>query len=309
MNILVTGGAGFIGSHVVDAYLDQGYRVSVLDDLSHGKREHLPSQVPLYVVDMCRPEVEDVFAQVRPDVLNHHAAQIDVRKSVADPVDDARVNILGSLNLFQLCVKFGVHKVIFASTGGAIYGEQDSFPATEDHPKRPISPYGVAKLSVETYLHFFRVVHDLSSVCLRYANVYGPRQDPLGEAGVVAIFSRRFLQNEGPIINGDGTQTRDYVYVEDVAQANLLALKQETSDIFNIGTGTETDVNTICNMLWKLTGADTEPTHGPACPGEQLRSVIDAAKAERSLGWRSKISLEEGLRRTVHFFRNLHEKS
>lgn len=309
MNILLTGGAGFIGSHVVDVYLEQGHQVSVLDDLSHGRRENLPPGVPLYVMDMSRPEVEDVFAQVRPDVLNHHAAQIDVRKSVADPVEDARTNILGSLNLFQLGLRFGVQKIIFASTGGAIYGEQDLFPADEDHPTRPVSPYGVAKLSVEKYLHFYSAVHGLTSVCLRYANVYGPRQDPLGEAGVVAIFSNKLFSAERPVINGDGRQTRDYVYVGDIAAANGIALHYEQSETFNIGTGIETDVNTICRLLVKHIGAETEPIHGPELPGEQFRSVIDAQKAKRYLGWAPQISLEDGLKRTVDYFRDILEKN
>ncbi|MFQ6092082.1 MAG: NAD-dependent epimerase/dehydratase family protein [bacterium] len=309
MNILVTGGAGFIGSHVVDAYLARGHLVAVIDDLSHGRREHVPPHVPLYVVDMCSQEVEEVFSQVRPEVLNHHAAQIDVRRSVADPAYDARVNILGSLNLFQLCLKFGVRQVIFASTGGAVYGEQDYFPADEEHPARPVSPYGVAKLAVEKYLHFYHTVHHLKYVCLRYANVYGPRQDPLGEAGVVAIFSHKLLSGQQPIINGDGRQTRDYVSVSDVAEANLLALNYEESDTFNIGTGIETDVNELFNTLNALTGARVKPVHGQALPGEQLRSAIDGARAEKRLGWKPRVTLKEGLSRTVDSFRVQLQKS
>lgn len=310
MKILVTGGAGFIGSHVVDLFLAQGHQVAVLDDLSHGKREHVPSEVPLHVIDMCdRREVEKLLAHFRPHVLNHHAAQIDVRKSVADPLEDARINILGSLNVLQLCVQYGVGKVIFASTGGAIYGEQDYFPATEDHPTRPISPYGIAKLTVEHYLHFYHHVYQQNAVCLRYANVYGPRQDPLGEAGVVAIFAHRLLSGDQPVINGDGEQTRDYVYVGDVARANVLALVCQGSNTFNIGTGVETTVNTLFTILNDLTGGDVKPMYGPASPGEQRRSVIGASKAAKYLQWKPTVSLAEGLRTSVNFFQSQVQKN
>jgi UDP-glucose 4-epimerase len=310
MKILVTGGAGFIGSHVVETYVAQGHQVTVLDDLSHGKREHVPAEVPLCVMDMGdRHEVERLVAHLRPHVLNHHAAQIDVRKSVADPMEDARINILGSVHLLQLCVQYGVKKVIFASTGGAIYGEQETFPAGEDHPTKPMSPYGIAKLTVEHYLRFYHQVHGLNSICLRYANVYGPRQDPLGEAGVVAIFSHRLLSGKRPIINGDGEQTRDYVFVGDVARANLLALKYDGSNTFNIGTGLETSVKKLFEVLNELTGADVKPIHGPAPPGEQRRSVIDALKAKKHLLWEPHVSLSEGLRTSVNFFRSQDEKN
>jgi len=310
MKILVVGGAGFIGSHIVDIHRDSGHDVAVLDDLSRGKRENLPSDVPLYAVNMCdRDETERVFAEVRPEVVNHHAAQIDVRKSVADPEYDARVNILGSLTLLRYCVQFSVRTVIFASTGGAIYGEQEVFPAGEDHPTKPVSPYGIAKLSVEHYLRFFHDLHGLKTIRLRYANVYGPRQDPLGEAGVVAIFAHRLLAGEQPIINGDGGQTRDYVYVGDVARANLLALEHDTSDTINIGTGIETDVVTLFSVLNELTEARLKPVFGEASAGEQRRSVIDSSKARRCLNWEPRVSLSEGLQNCVQFFRRNEQKN
>lgn len=303
MNILVTGGAGFIGSHIVDAYLREGHTVTIIDDLSSGRKENINPQATFYKMDIQEDAVADIFARHQFDVVNHQAAQMDVRKSVADPIFDARVNVLGMLNLLQNCVHFGVKKFIFASTGGAVYGEQSYFPADEEHPTWPLSPYGITKLTGEKYLYFYKQVHHLNHVILRYANVYGPRQNPHGEAGVVAIFSTRLLLGEQPVINGDGKQTRDYVYVGDVVRANLLALNYEKSDIFNIGTGTETDVNTIFQRLNELTGARAEEYHGPPKPGEQLRSCISYKKAEKILGWRPEIDLNQGLRLTVQFFK------
>ncbi|RMD94682.1 MAG: NAD-dependent epimerase/dehydratase family protein [Calditrichaeota bacterium] len=303
MNILVTGGAGFIGSHIVDAYLREGHTVTIIDDLSSGRKENINPQATFYKMDIQEEAVADIFARHQFDVVNHQAAQMDVRKSVADPIFDARVNVLGMLNLLQNCVHFGVKKFIFASTGGAVYGEQSYFPADEEHPTWPLSPYGITKLTGEKYLYFYKQVHHLNHVILRYANVYGPRQNPHGEAGVVAIFSTRLLLGEQPVINGDGKQTRDYVYVGDVVRANLLALNYEKSDIFNIGTGTETDVNTIFQRLNELTGARAEEYHGPPKPGEQLRSCISYKKAEKILGWRPEIDLNQGLRLTVQFFK------
>jgi UDP-glucose 4-epimerase len=228
---------------------------------------------------------------------------MDVRKSVADPKFDASVNILGMLNVMELGVKYGVKKVIFSSTGGAIYGEQDYFPADEQHPLRPLSPYGVAKLATEKYLFYYHAVYGLQHVILRYANIYGPRQNPHGEAGVIAIFADKMLKGEQPVINGDGKQTRDYVYVSDVVRANVLALTHSSSDIFNIGTGIENDVNTLFRIIKKFSGVACEEKHGEAKIGEQLRSVIDHSKAKKILGWEPTIMLDEGLRRTVEFFR------
>lgn len=304
MKILVTGGAGFIGSHVVDAYLELGHEVVVVDNLSSGSIENLNPKAKFYKMDIRDSDIEDLFKNEKPDVVNHHAAQMDVRKSVEDPIYDADVNIIGSLNLLQNCVRYGVKKFIFASTGGAIYGEQDYFPADEDHPTRPLSPYGVAKLAVEKYLYFYKEVYALNYVVLRYANIYGPRQNPHGEAGVVAIFTSKMLKGEQPVINGDGFQTRDYTFVGDVVRANVLALSYDKSDIFNIGTGIETDVNTLFHKLKRLTGANCDEFHGPAKPGEQRRSVISYEKIYKTLGWKPMTSLDDGLRLTVEFFKN-----
>jgi UDP-glucose 4-epimerase len=303
MRILVTGGAGFIGSQVVDAYIEAGHEVHVVDNLSTGLRENVHPSAVFHLMDIRDPAVTRLVAEGQYEVLNHHAAQMDVRRSVEDPVYDAEVNAIGTLRLLEGARRGGVKKVIFASTGGAIYGEQDYFPADEQHPLRPVSPYGVTKLIGEKYLHYYRVVHGLHYVVLRYSNVYGPRQNPHGEAGVVAIFTERLLRGEQPIINGDGLQTRDFVYVGDVVRANLLALHFDRDDVFNIGTGVETDVNTIFRRLRELCGADVPERHGPAKPGEQRRSVLDITKARRELGWEPQVPLREGLANTVEYFR------
>jgi UDP-glucose 4-epimerase len=303
--LLVTGGAGFIGSHVVDRYVADGHAVTVVDDLSTGRREQVNRAAEFHHLDILDPRLESVMAEGRFDVVNHHAAQIDVRKSVADPLHDANVNILGTLRLLELSARYGVKRFIFVSSGGAAYGEQLRFPADEDHPLNPVSPYGVGKVSGEHYCFYYRAVHGLPYVALRYANVYGPRQDPHGEAGVVAIFTGRLLAGQPCVINGDGRQTRDYVYVGDVVEANVAAtaLDHPAAGPVNIGTGVETDVTTLHATLAEITGSRTPPTHGPAKAGEQQRSVLDAARAERVLGWRPKTPLTEGLEETVEFFR------
>ncbi len=303
MRILVTGGAGFIASHIVDAYLELGHEVVVIDDLSTGRRENLNPRAEFVEMDIRDEAVARLFARHRFDVVNHHAAQMDVRKSVVAPKFDAEVNILGTLNLLENGVKHGVNKFIFASTGGAVYGEQETFPADENHPTWPLSPYGIAKLACEKYLFYYRAVHGLAHVILRYANVYGPRQNPHGEAGVVAIFSERLLKGEQPIINGDGKQTRDYVYVADLVRINVMALDFPECDIFNVGTGRETDVNTLFHTLRQLTGSSAEERHGPAKPGEQQRSCLAWGKAAEKLGWKPEIDLNQGLRNTVEYFR------
>jgi UDP-glucose 4-epimerase len=305
MNILVSGGAGFIASHVVDAYIGLGHTVSVIDNLSTGKKENLNPKARLVEMDIRdAPAVKRVFAEGKYDVVNHHAAQIDVRRSVADPAFDASVNLVGALTLFDAAVASGVRRVIFASSGGAIYGEQDVFPADETHPTRPISPYGVAKLSTEQYLYFYSVAYGVVSVCLRYANVYGPRQNPEGEAGVVAIFASRMLAGGQPLINGDGKQTRDYVFVRDVATANVLALSRTTPAILNVGTGVETDVNRLFASIREATGSRCEERHGEAKLGEQQRSVLDNRKIKKELGWAPSVSLDQGVASTVEYFRN-----
>lgn len=305
MHILVTGGAGFIGSHIVEAFLARGHRVSVVDNLITGTKENLHRDAAFFEADIRdAAAMARIFSEGRFDAVVHEAAQMDVRKSVADPVFDASVNILGMLTLLENCVRTEIRRVIFASSGGAIYGEQDVFPADETHPTRPISPYGVAKLSTEQYLFYYRAVYGIDAVCLRYANVYGPRQNPEGEAGVVAIFTTRMLHGESPVINGDGKQTRDYVYVGDVVRANVRALEAPPGfQVFNVGTGVETDVNHLFHVLRQATGSVCAERHGEAKLGEQRRSVLDTGHIGEVLGWRQEVALEEGLRRTVEFFR------
>lgn len=307
MKILVTGGAGFIGSHVVDAYVKLGHQVLVIDNLITGKRENLNSKAKFYELDIRNKKaVEEIFAKEKPEILNHHAAQMDVRKSVADPIYDAEVNILGLLNLLEVGIKNNLTRVIFASSGGVVYGDAQVFPTPETYePKHPLSPYGVAKLTSEHYLHFYYKNYGLPSVILRYANVYGPRQDPFGEAGVVAIFSQKILRHEQPIINGDGRQTRDYVYVGDVVEANILALEKERNEVLNIGTEVETSVNDIFRHLVKISKSSLAEKHGPPKQGEQKRSVLNCQKAKKILGWVPKFSLADGLEQTLQFFKNL----
>lgn len=303
MNILVTGGAGFIGSNAVDAFINAGHTVVVIDDFSSGKQENVNAKAKVYTMDIQDPAVENIFRDEKIEVMAHFAAQMDVRRSVADPKFDASVNVLGFLNLMEQGRKYGLKKVLFSSTGGAIYGEQDYFPADEQHPTRPLSPYGITKLVTEKYLFFYKEIYGIDHVILRYANIYGPRQNPHGDAGVVAIFTQKMLKGEQPIINGDGKQTRDYVFVGDVVQANLLGLTYKGSNIFNIGTGIETDVNQLFHHLKNLTGASAAEQHIPAKAGEQMRSVISSKKIGEALGWKPTVTLEEGLKRTVEFFK------
>lgn len=303
MNFIVTGGAGFIGSHIVDALLAEGNRVVVIDNLSSGRMENLDPRAVFYNADVRDTGIAGIFEKERPEVVVHEAAQVSVRRSVDDPVYDADVNILGALHVLQACVKSGVKKVVFASSGGAIYGEQDVFPAPEGHPIKPVSPYGTAKYSVEVYLKCYREMYGLDYVALRYSNVYGPRQDPHGEAGVVAIFTEKMLAGQTPTINGDGEQTRDYVYVADVVNANISAIDHGYSGSFNVGTGVETSVNELFGMIKEETGFSGERVHGPAKAGEQKRSVIDNCLIRAELGWRPNVPLKEGIGRTVEFFK------
>ncbi|NIA30353.1 MAG: NAD-dependent epimerase/dehydratase family protein [Actinobacteria bacterium] len=301
MKILVTGGAGFIGSNIVDAYIAAGHDVVVLDNLSTGRIKNLNKKAEFAQLDI-QDDLSALFSKHKFDIVNHHAAQMDVRRSVEDPIFDARTNVLGFINILQNCARSGVKKVIFASSGGAIYGEQDYFPADENHKTQPYSPYGITKLVGEKYLFFYNLTYNLNYVVLRYANVYGPRQNPHGEAGVVAIFIKKLLDGEQPFINGNGEQTRDFVFVRDVVKANVLALDYEQSDIFNVGTGVETNVNQLYQAINKLTGKNMPEKHAPAKEGEQMRSVVDHSKIQTLLGWKQDYDLEQGLKETVEYF-------
>ena len=303
MKILVTGGAGFIGSHVADAFVEQGYDVHVLDDLSSGTRAQVPASAVFHQMDIRAEAVAALFEAEGFDVLVHHAAQMDVRRSVADPSFDADVNVGGFLNLMEAGRRNGLKKVIFASTGGAIYGEPDYVPQDEAHALCPLSPYGITKLTTERYLYYYEQQYGVRYVVLRYANVYGPRQNPHGEAGVVAIFAQRLLEGRQPTINGDGLQTRDSTYVSDLVPANLTALAYDgPSDVFNVGTAREADVNTLFRVLRDRIDPACEERHGEAKPGEQRRSVLSYDKAQRLLGWSPTVTLEDGLLRTADWF-------
>ena len=308
MKVVVTGGAGFIGSHVVELYVARGHEVLIVDNLVTGKRENLHPKARFFELDIGDPKTADLIRSERPDVVNHHAAQMDVRKSVADPIFDAQTNILGTVELLKASRDAHVKKFLLVSSGGAVYGEQETFPAPETHPTWPVSPYGVSKRSGELYAHFFMAEYGLPFVAFRYANVYGPRQDPHGEAGVVAIFFNRLKAGEAPRIFGDGSQTRDYVYVGDVARMSALALETDATGPVNIGTGIETDVNQLAALLLEAAKSGSEVRHGPTKSGEQKRSVVDVRRAAEHFGWRPEVSLREGLGRTVDFFRTRETK-
>ena len=304
MNILVTGGAGFIGSQVVDAYIENGHHVVIIDNMSTGRKEFINPKATFYETNITDQLISEIIKNENIQVINHHAAQISVFDSVKDPVADAKSNIIGTLQLLQNAVLSSVRQFIFASTGGAIYGEQDCFPAEEDHPKSPSSPYGLSKLSVEGYLNFFQKQYGLCTTVLRYGNVFGPRQNPHGEAGVVAIFCNRLLNNLAPIINGNGEQTRDYVFVGDIVRANLLALDLSKSDVFNVGTGQETSVNKLTEILLQIIGTDICVENAQARDYEQRRSCLSYKKIKNIMGWDPVVSLEEGLDETYKFFKN-----
>ena len=304
MRILVTGGAGFIASHVSDSLLALGHHVAIVDNLATGKRENLPAAATFYEVDTRDQALHDVFRAETPEVVVHHAAHIEVARSVREPAYDASVNILGSLNLLECCRAYGVRKVIYAGTAGALFGEPSYLPVGEDHPIDPLSPYGVSKHTVEHYLFTYRVNHGIDYVVLRYPNVYGPRQDPHGEAGVVAIFSLQMLAGKQPVIFGDGTKTRDYCNVADIAAANVLALNTPVSGVYNLGRGIEVSDLEVFEAVRIAVGSEVVPAFAPVRPGEVQRIALDASKAERELGWSWKVDFVEGVSGAVEFYRD-----
>jgi UDP-glucose 4-epimerase len=302
--ILITGGAGFIGSTIADLFISAGWDVAILDDLSSGKRDNVPAAARFYPVDVRSAAVKEVLAKERPTVLCHHAAQIDVRRSMVDPRFDADVNVGGLLNLMQAAVEAkSVEHVLFASSGGATYGDTDVVPTPESHPQRPLSHYGAAKAASELYLGVYRASYGIRSTALRYSNVYGPRQDPHGEAGVVAIFCGRLLDGKPCTVYGDGKQTRDYVFAGDVARANLLAAEKRFDGALNVGTGVETDVVQLYGHLARAAGSTRPPEHAEARLGEQKRSCIDPSAAAAALGWKPEVKLADGLARTFEWFK------
>mgnify|MGYP005848357039 CR=1 FL=1 len=301
--ILITGGAGFIGSHAVDAFIAAGHDVVVVDDLSSGRLVNLNPKAKFYQMDIRSPEVRQVLFDEKPGVIFHYAAQIDVRKSVADPLLDADINILGSIRLAQFAIEMGVRKFVHISSGGAAYGEPVYLPCDENHPIRPLCPYGASKYTFELYLYMFKELYGMDFSVLRLPNVYGPRQDPLGEAGVVAIFTGRMLRREPVTINGSGEQVRDFVYVGDIARANLLVLHNGSGQVYNLGFSMGTSVNQIFQQLKEIIHYPLEPLYGPPKAGETFRIYLNAAKAKQELGWEPEITLREGLTLTVDYFR------
>jgi UDP-glucose 4-epimerase len=298
MKIAVTGGAGFIGSHVVDEYVKAGHQVLVVDNLNTGKRENVHPEARLVEMDLNDTALIGLLAQEQPDVVNHHAANPSVSLSVREPGYDARQNILGTINLLEAARQAGVGRFLYISSGGAMYGNPDYLPMDENHPSNPISAYALSKHTGERYVQLYGAEHGLPWVGLRYANVYGPRQDPFGEAGVIAIFCQNLLDGKAPEIHWDGEQTRDFVYVGDCARANLLALQGGEGQAYNVGTGVGTSINTLFETLSGIAGQDLTPRHGPRRPGDIRHSYLDCGKIERDLGWRAEVSLDEGLAQT-----------
>jgi UDP-glucose 4-epimerase len=309
VKILVTGGAGFIASHLSDRLIELGHDVVIVDDLSKGKLENLPPQSKFYEMDIRDKSLADVFSAELPEVVFHHAAHADVTQSVRDPQHDASVNILGSLNLLECCREYKVRKFIYANTGGALYGEPDYIPADEAHPIAPVSPYGVSKHVVEQYLHTYHVNHGLDYTSLRYPNVYGPRQDPHGEAGVVAIFAIQLLTGRQPVIFGDGSKTRDYLYVGDIVDANILALNSKASDIYNLGRGIEVTDLEVFESVREAVGSQTKPVFAEVRPGEVEHIALDASKAENGLGWKCRVNLADGIAAAVEYYRTVSERT
>ncbi|MBU2603584.1 MAG: NAD-dependent epimerase/dehydratase family protein [Actinobacteria bacterium] len=308
MRALVTGGAGFIASHVADRLLEEGHDVAIVDNFATGKRANLPPSARFHELDIRDPALADVFAEERPEIVIHHAAQMDVRRSVEEPAYDADVNLLGTLNLLERCREHGTRKVVYAGTGGAMFGEAAYLPVDERHPVMPISPYGVSKHTVEHYLHAYHVNFGLDFTVLRYPNVYGPRQDPHGEAGVVAIFALQMLDGRQPLIFGDGSKTRDYCFVSDIVQANMLATERGGAGLFNIGRGVEVSDLEVFETVRAAVGSTVEPQYAPTRPGEVEHIALDAALAGRELDWEWKVGFQEGVEKAVEFYRSKRER-
>lgn len=305
--ILVTGGAGFIGSNLVNRLIAENYQVIVIDNLSTGNKENLNPKAKFYKIDICNPKIAKIFKAEKPEFIFHYAAQSQIQNSIKNPVYNGNINILGSLNILENCKKFGVKKIIFASTG-AVYGEAKIIPTPEDYSLFTLSPYGITKLTIEKYLHYYWKIFDLPYVILRYSNVYCPHQNPKNETGVVTIFCNKMLLNIQPIINGDGKQTRDFIYINDAVEAAILALKKNVTGVFNIGTGKETSINAIFQKIKELTGSSVNEIHGPIKIGEQKRSCLDIKKAGKELSWQPRYSLDKGLKETVKYYKMRNRK-
>jgi UDP-glucose 4-epimerase len=304
MNILVTGGAGFIGSNIVDGLVKEGHKVCIIDNLSTGRRQNINPAATFFEMDIRSHDIEKVFESHRIDIVMHLAAQIDVRKSVDRPIEDADINVMGGINVLNAAVKFKVRKIVYSSTGGAIYGEPKYLPADEAHPIRPMAGYGVSKHCLEHYIELFSDLYGTDYTILRYANVYGPRQDPLGEAGVVAIFTGKMLSQDIPLIFGSGEQTRDFVHVDDVVRANLMALTAGSREIVNIGTGKETSVNAVFTTMKEILRFREDARYEKERPGEVFRIYLDIRKAKEVLGWEPRVDLHEGMKNTIEYTKN-----
>ena len=303
MKTLITGGAGFIGSHLVDKLIQKGNKVIVIDNLSTGKKENLNPKVKFYKIDICSPKISQIFKIEQPEIVFHFAAQISVKKSIEDPIEDAKINILGTLNVLENCKKYKVKKIIFASSIG-VYGESKNLPVKENHSLNPLTPYPIAKLTIEKYLNYYKN-QGLDFVSLRYANIYGPRQNSeMGEGGVVAIFINKILKEEKPIIFGSGNQTRDFLYVDNAVEAAILAIKAKPGSIYNVGSNKETSIKNLLKIISKILNKKIEPIFQPFQQGEVIRSRVDYSKIKKELGWQPKYNLEKGLRKTIEWFKN-----
>lgn len=304
MKILVTGGAGFIGSHLVDHLIKEGCKVIIVDNLSTGRKENLNPKAKFYKIDICSPKISQIFKKEKPEVVFHFAAHIEARGSIKNPISDAKTNILGSLNILENCRKFKIREIIFASSGGEIYGAAKKIPTPENYPPHPLSPYGVSKLAVEEYLEVYYQLFGLIWKALRYGNVYGPRQNPYGEAGVIAIFTNKMLKNEQVFIHGNGRQTKDYIFIEDAIEATILSLKKGFIGPLNIATGKETSVLEIFNQIKKMTESSVRKKHVPLPAIAFPRGCLNVKGAKKTLGWQIKYSFDEGLKKTVDWFKN-----